>query len=148
MSRYAETVRKGSPFSSLSFLIVSPKPSILNKFVLNIFVKNTTSFLNILHNIGKVINSTVRLQDCTLPAKKSLWVDLCVFCRMCAMWVGFFFLFLWAGRKNKINSSRFALFFQRAKSIFVSILSFQLSVSRSFTLVANICVGVSLLHLF
>ena len=41
MSRYAETVRKGNYLYFSSFSIVSPKLSILNKFILTIRIKIT-----------------------------------------------------------------------------------------------------------
>jgi hypothetical protein len=66
---------------------------------LNIFVKNTTSFLNILHNIGKVINSAVRLQDCTLPAKKVCGL-ICAFFAGCVQ-CGWGFSFSFCGREEK-----------------------------------------------
>jgi hypothetical protein len=39
------------------------------------------------------------------------------------MWVGVSIVFLRVGEKNKINSFKFALTYQRAKSILISILS-------------------------
>jgi len=46
------------------------------------------------------------------------WCDL----QMCAMWVGVSFFFVGGKKKNKINSIKFALSYQKAKSLLISIL--------------------------
>jgi len=58
---------------------------------------------------------------------------------MCAMWVGFPFSFLRVGEKNKINSIKFALSYQKAKSFLFSIYHYRICLLVClFTLVANV----------
>jgi len=58
-----------------------------------------------------------------LFVKASVAALACGALAMCAMWVGVSIVFLRVGEKNKINSLKFALTYQRAKSILISILS-------------------------
>jgi len=57
---------------------------------------------------------------------------------MCAMWVGFLSSFLRGEEKNKINSIKFALSYQKAKSFLFSIYYYRICLLVClFTLVAN-----------
>ncbi|MEK6614574.1 MAG: glycosyltransferase family 39 protein [Bacteroidota bacterium] len=68
ISRYAATVRKGSSFSSLSFLMVSPKLSILIKSVLTYFGKNTVSVRNFYAKLSE------SFQHCRKTSGWGIWL--------------------------------------------------------------------------
>jgi hypothetical protein len=81
--------------------------------------------------------SVVRWQDCTLWQSFGFSVSLWGFANVCNV-CGVSFFFFCGGRKNKINSIKFALSCQKAKSFLFSIYHYRICmVVCLFTLVAN-----------